>query len=582
MPETRRTIPADRPTDFPTFEVLSDGTKLPKKYHVFSFTVSKSINRISYAELTLKDGDPAREDFPLSNTDLFKPGTIIEIKAGYHNENKSIFKGIVIKHGIKARDGRPSMLTVECKDEAVKMTNGRQNRYFTEVTDSEVFEELIDAYGLTAEVENTSETHKEMVQYYATDWDFLLARAEMNSQCVLADDGTLIVQKPSLEDSTLTLTYGATILDFEAEMDARDQQKAISSSSWDYTTQEVVESEAEAPTLQQAGNISEEELADVIGSESVSYRHSGQVGETELQAWADAAMLKSRLAKIRGRVRCKGYPEIKPFDTIELAGMGERFNGKVFVSGVRQNYSTDRWVTDIEFGLSPRWFYKENDVVEQPASGLLPAVNGLQVGVVTQLQDDPAGEDRVLVKLPVLDAEHEGIWTRVSTLDAGENRGSFFRPEIGDEVLVGFINDDPRDPVILGMMNSSAKPAPAQGSDDNHEKGFVTREELRLWFNDEKKSIALETPNGNKITLSDDEGSIMLEDENGNTVTMSSDGISLESAADIVLKAGGNVNIEGVNVEQKASAQFKAEGSAGAEVSTSGTAVLKGSIVQIN
>jgi hypothetical protein len=63
---------------------------------------------------------------------------------------------------------------------------------------------------------------------------------------------------------------------------------------------------------------------------------------------------------------------------------------------------------------------------------------------------------------------------------------------------------------------------------------------------------------------------------------MSSDGIKMESAADINIKATGDVNIEGVNINVKAQAQFKAEGSAGAEMSTSGQAVVKGSIVMIN
>lgn len=579
---TERTIPSTRPTDLPTFSVSSDGEKIPDKFHIFSFTVSKSINRISFAELVLKDGDPATEDFPLSNTDLFKPGAKIEIEAGYHNDNLLIFSGIVIKHSIKARDGKPSMLVLECKDAAVKMTGGRKNRYYSGMSDSEIFEEIIDGYDLESELESTTQTHEEMVQYYATDWDFLLARAEMNSQYVLPDDGKLIIKKPAIGEADLVLTYGATIMEMEAEIDARDQQHAVKTSSWDYAAQELVDAEGSEPELDQGGNISADELADVINLEELSMKHSGQVLDTELQAWSDAALLKSRMAKIRGRVRSKGYPKIKPFDTVELKGVGERFNGKVFVSGVRHHYSTERWITDIEFGLSPKWFYKEDDINEKSAAGLLPGVNGLQIGIVTQLQDDPEGEDRVLVKLPVVDNQEEGIWTRVSTLDAGADRGSFFRPEIGDEVLVGFINDDPRDPVILGMMNSSAKPAPAQASDDNHEKGFVTREELRLWFNDDEKSITVETPNGNSIILSDDDGSIKLEDENGNTLFMNTDGITLESTADITMKASGDVKIEGINIEQKANAQFKAEGTAGAEVSSSGTSVLKGAIVQIN
>jgi len=63
---------------------------------------------------------------------------------------------------------------------------------------------------------------------------------------------------------------------------------------------------------------------------------------------------------------------------------------------------------------------------------------------------------------------------------------------------------------------------------------------------------------------------------------MDSSGICIESAGDIALKASGDVNIEGTNVAITANAEFKAEGSAGAEVSTSAIAVLKGSLVQIN
>lgn len=575
-------IPSGKPADLPTCTILSEGKELPDRYHLFSVTVSKQLNRISWAKLVLRDGSPSEEDFPLSNTDLFRPGAEIEVKMGYHSDESTVFRGVVIKHGIEAREDRPSLLTVECKDSAVRTTAGRKNRYYTEMTDSEVIEEVLEQYGLEGDVESTSASHSELVQYYATDWDFMVARAEMNGMAVLPDDGTLRVLKPSVGDPALTLAYGATILDMEAEMDARDQFKTVKASSWDYAGQESLESEGEDPGLQQAGNISETELSEVLGLQQLSLRHSGEVVDSELQAWADSAMLRSRLAKIRGRVRCKGVTGITPFDTLELEGVGERFSGRVFVSGVRHQYGTDRWVTDVQFGFTPRWFYKEDDIMEVPASGLLPAVNGLQVGVVTGLEGDPDGEDRILVRLPMVDAEHDGIWARISTLDAGENRGSFFRPEIGDEVIVGFINDDPRDAVVLGMMNSSNKPAPASASDDNHEKGFVTREELRLWFNDDAGSIEVETPNGNKITLSDEEGSVKLEDENGNTLTMDSDGITLDSAADVVIRASGDVTVEGVNVEQKASAQFKAEGSAGAEVSSSAVAKLKGSLVQIN
>ena len=217
-----------------------------------------------------------------------------------------------------------------------------------------------------------------------------------------------------------------------------------------------------------------------------------------------------------------------------------------------------------------------------PGSGIIPSISGLHIGVVSQLESDPDGEDRILVQIPIINNEEEGIWARIATLDAGENRGSFFRPEIGDEVIIGFINDDPNDAVILGMLNSSAKPAPLTASDDNNEKGFVTRSEMKMIFNDDKISYTLETPKGKKLILNEDEDVIKIEDEHSNVLTLNKDGISMESGKDIKIKAKGDVKIEGVNVSVKASAQFKAEGSSGSELKSGAVTVVKGSQVKIN
>jgi uncharacterized protein involved in type VI secretion and phage assembly len=184
--------------------------------------------------------------------------------------------------------------------------------------------------------------------------------------------------------------------------------------------------------------------------------------------------------------------------------------------------------------------------------------------------------------MPIISGSEQGIWARVSTLDAGKERGSFFLPEIDDEVIVGFINGDPDHPVVLGMMNSSAKAAPLTAADANHEKGFTTRSKMKFIFNDEKKSVVLETPKGKKITVDEDAGIIKIEDDFSNKITMDSAGIALESPKDITIKATGDVKIDGMNVTITANAQFKASGNAGAEVSTGAIAILKGSMVQIN
>jgi Rhs element Vgr protein len=584
-------IPTNSTSETPTFKLLSEGKDITYIYDLISLTVDRVVNRIPTARLVLRDGSAAEEGFAASQGEDLIPGKQLEIAVGYDGKDIQIFKGSIVKQSIKVGADGNSMLKIDCKDHAVKMTIGRHSRYFIKSTDSDAIETIIGKYGLAKDIAKTNIKHPEIIQYYATDWDFILSRAEMNGQIVLIEDGKLKIKAPTTSgDPLITLTYGANLLEFEAEMDARFQYQAVKAQAWSYAKQSLIEAEGKEPNVNAQGNLSGKQLAKVIDLNTWELSHGGLIEEQELKAWADAQMLKSRLAKIQGRVKTKGYAAAQPDRLVKLAGMGSRFNGLAYVSGIRHEIRQGAWDTHLQLGLSPQWFYQEAEIVDRPASGLLPGVNGLQIAVVVQLEADPTGEDRILVKIPTIDSKAQGSWARVATLDAGKKRGSFFRPEIGDEVVVGFLNDDPRDPIVLGMFNSSAKPAPLKASDKNHQKGFFTRSELKIVFDDDKKAIAIETPGGNKITISDADKGIAIKDQNGNTLTLNDRGISIKSSKDITLEANGNltlkatqdVKIEGLNVQAKANAQFKAQGSAGAEVSSSGVAVLKGSIVQIN
>lgn len=579
-----RTIPSDAPKSVCTFTILSDGEEVPKEHHMLSLVVNKEVNRVPSATILFMDGDPAKESFELSNLELFQPGREIEIKAGYRSDEEPIFKGIVIRHGIKVRKAG-AVLTVECKDKAVKMTVASKSKYFKEVKDSDVIEELIDSYGIEKDVAATDVTHAELVQYQSTDWDLMLCRLDANGHLCLANDGKITTAKPDFtSEAVLTIQYGATIHELDAEIDARFQLKSVTAGAWHPSDQELTDStEAEDPGVPEAGNLSADTLADVIGLEKYEMVHSGNLQDLELQQWANAKMLKHQLARIRGRVRTDGTSAVLPGNIIQLNGVGDRFEGKLFVTGVRHQIEKGNWETVFQFGVNPEWFAETYNVQQPLAAALLPAIQGLHIGITTKLEGDPDGEDRIMVRLPVIHKEDEGIWSRICTLDAGENRGTFFRPEINDEVIVGFINNDPRHAVILGMCNSSSKPAPLPGSDDNHEKGYVSRSEMKMIFNDDKKSIQIETPAGNKVLISEDEKMIKMEDQHGNKFVMDQNGIMMESIKEIVLKAATDLKAEaGSNANLKGGAQLKAEGGAGAEFSSGGSTAVKGSVVQIN
>ncbi len=102
-------------------------------------------------------------------------------------------------------------------------------------------------------------------------------------------------------------------------------------------------------------------------------------------------------------------------------------------------------------------------------------------------------------------------------------------------------------------------------------------------FNDEKKSISLETPKGKKITIDDEADSIVLSDQNNNKIQLDASGITIESAKDISFKTvGGDFKIAANNIKNEANMQFSANGNAGAELQSAGQTVVKGSIVSIN
>ncbi len=575
---------SNRSTDLPTFAVFSEDKELPGSFNIVSIVVSKATGRIPKARIVFKSGDPSAQDFPLSSKkEELLPGKRIRIDAGYHNENRTIFEGIIVRHSLEVKSASNFYVVVECRDRAYRMTVGRKHRYFTDTKDSDVIEELTSAYNLEAQVEPTDVTHRELVQFNTTDWDFMLSRAEANGMVVVVDDGRLIVKRPDTSKAPqMKLAFGDQIISLSAVMDATYQQATLRCSAWSPSEQTLLEAEAQTPQLEEPGNIASTTLSGTVTEENMEYRHTGNITAEELRAWADARRTRAVLSKIRGVARCRGTAGLRCADIVELSGLGERFNGKVFVNGIRHEIADGRWEMDVEFGLSPEPFINEYEVNSRSMQELLPHVEGLQIGVVTQIQDDPDGEYRVLVKMPVVDNQAEGTWARVATLDAGKNRGAFFMPEIGDEVVLGFLNNDPRDAVILGMLNSSNRPAPLEPKDENPEKGFVTREGMKLIFNDELKNIKIETPAGNTLLLSEDKGAILIEDQNGNRLQMDSSGVTIESSGNMELKARGNIKVEAQNIQGSASVGMKLEGGTSAELSSSGATRLKGSIVNIN
>lgn len=577
-----RTIPKTEKADVVTYALLINGVELSRAIPVISIDTGKEINKVPFARIRITDGDPSLEDFPLSNKEQLVPGNEIEIRIGYRSDNSSVFRGIIVSHSNKISRGGAELL-IECRDKAVKLTVGKKNKHFENVTNADIAEEIIGGYGLENEIEPTSTVYKEAVQFNTSDWDFILSRMDRTGRICLVEDGKIIIKKPDLSASpVLDLLFGATIIDYHAEIDAREQLAEVTARSWDYSSQELNENTSADPAVPPAGNLSPEELSDTIGLKSYLLPGGGKADSALLKEWADARMLKSRLSKVRGHVKFQGFAGVKPGDFITINGVGARFTGPVLVSAVRQEYAGGNWHTTVHFGLSGEWFSQQVNPYHLSAqSGWFPSVQGLQTGIVTDLED-PAGEHRVKVRLPLVNPAEEGLWMRIATLDAGDQRGTFFRPEAGDEVIVGFLHNDPDHPVILGMLHSSALPPPLTAANTNNEKGYVSREGIRMIFHDEERSLTLETPGGKKIVLNDGGDTLTAEDEHGNYIEMGASGVTVESAASLSLKAAADIRLEAANILLSPSSQFGVSAGASEIKAGGGSAEFKSASVKIN
>jgi uncharacterized protein involved in type VI secretion and phage assembly len=163
---------------------------------------------------------------------------------------------------------------------------------------------------------------------------------------------------------------------------------------------------------------------------------------------------------------------------------------------------------------------------------------------------DPDGIGRVQVVFPwapdvggsagIQKGQRYEVWARVATLAAGRNRGSWFLPDVGDEVLVSFEAGHPSRPVVVGALWNGVDTPPVAAAAGNHSKVLRTRSGSEIRFNDEAghETVEIRTAAGQSVLLtSEDGGSARVADGHHSSVTLTPAGITLQSASSVAIKA---------------------------------------------
>lgn len=184
-------------------------------------------------------------------------------------------------------------------------------------------------------------------------------------------------------------------------------------------------------------------------------------------------------------------------------------------------------------------------------------VAGVAQGTVSNNQD-PEGLARVKLRLPWRGADFETEWVRIATPMGGPDRGVYFLPEVGDEVLVAFDRDDIRYPYVIGALWSRTDPPPEKNSNNNNDiriiksrKGHVLKfddsdpGEILIELSDGKKIVidgtGIEVDDGsNKVTLDQQAGSVTV--EAAQSLSIKAPRITIEASATLDLKGGQSLS----------------------------------------
>lgn len=585
------------------FTLQVNGSPVPDTVEVTSISINKEVNRIATAEIWIIEGGAfGLENSPFENSEssVFVPGNELEVKLGYGDETSLVYSGLILKQRLMVRNN-DSVLAIECADKSIKLTKGRHSGVYSKATDSDVFKKIVGLYGISNEIDDTTQQYGQLVQHNCSHWDYMLIRSEVNNMVTTTDNNTLKVKKIDFsKNPEVKISADNYVIDVDLSLDAENVYKEFKVVSWDENQQEIIESTTNVSESLPWGNIHSAELSDVLSGVSFNKSSTASLEISELEAYGESAANKSMLDKIKGRIQIPGTDKINPGEIIALSGFGDRFNGNAFVSKVMHQVENGDWISSIYLGQSSKWHSSVPEVEDHGSSGYTPAATGLFIGKVHSIHKDPDGNYRVQLSLPSFKSEtsDQFVWSRIAFNYASNGAGFFFYPEIGDEVLVGFINNDPRHPVVMGGLYSQKNKPGEEPDEKNQYKSIVTRSGISLRFDDEQKVLTIETPGGNKFALDDEKKQILAEDLNGNSLTMNDSGISLDSSKDITIRAKGKISLDatgaveissksdiksqGLNIAQEAKVGFKAAGNASAELSASGQTTVKGAMVMIN
>jgi uncharacterized protein involved in type VI secretion and phage assembly len=533
----------------------------------------------------------------------------------------TIFSGIILEvEGTKYLDSLSGAILIRGGSFGALLAGDHHCRSFENMTIGDIVQNVTQAYSSNLfDKTDINPRFKEkleyVVQYNETNHDFLVRLAKTYGEwyLVTGNNNMYFGEPPS---NKTDLLHGKDLHEFSFSM--RLATPAFNYTAYNYYEEESIKKESKDVQPQV-----DSYLKDAFSSSEDIFAQEEDMHHNLPLSKANADKELEAIVKTEIQRRVGGMNIIKgESDNCEIS-----LGNIVKIDGLTGQGSASKTITYGEYRVISLTHSCDeagnylNHFEAVPVSVDTPPLSGTpnhpscdtQSAVVTDTVD-PEGMGRVRVKFYWQD-KTQSPWVRVITAYAGNNKGMFFIPEIGEEVLVGFENSNPDKPYVIGAHYNGKKKPDDWKSNNNYKKAIRTSSGHTIEFNDEggqEEIIIYDKDKVNTITLSSHgkkltiscQGDLKIDAENieitarkdykldvqGKIGISSMKETEISATGDCKVHSNQNVNIEAVsNLTVKATMDAEisgmtlaAKGSTTAEFSAGMQTVVKGAIVQIN
>jgi phage protein D/phage baseplate assembly protein gpV len=540
---------------------------------VAEITVDTSLHLPNMFTISLQD-----PNFIWMDSSLLEIGKLVTISG--RAEGGRSMDGILAKGEITAiepmfSEDMGATVVIRGYDKSHRLYRSKKTRVFKQITDSDIVLKVARECGLRTKVDKTSQVHEHVFQVNQSDIDFLQARANHVGYFLYVEDGVLNFRREPGKSPRLTMDWGENLVDFQARLTTAEQVNDVEVHGWDPVQKKAIIGKSSTPKKtpkikgeSHGGNFTKKSFGRKNEEVTNNYSVSTQ-GEADALA---LSILNERChAFFEAEGTCRGEPTLGAGVEVELKGIGKRFSGRYRITRAIHHYDYSGYLTQFEISG-----YRANTLGQLLGTGGASTGYGIVVGIVTNINDTD-GLARVKVKLPTISDKLESNWARLVSPMAGPGRGFEFIPEVNDEVLVAFENDDINKPYILGSLWNGKDKPPEASNKIVASNGKVQK---RIIHSRSGHRITIDDSDGKeKISIIDKTGKNSIDiDSSGNKIAINADGdINLDAkgkvmikGTDIMMEAKSGAKLKGANVDLDASAKAKIKGGAGVDVKASG------------